>query len=54
MKRAGIAVAIVATLAIGLAWAEEPPQMKMSTEIPEGIATPDEVTWTSTTAFRLT
>ena len=42
MKRMMTAVLMVMMLA-GLAGASEPPKMKMTTEIPEGIATPDKL-----------
>lgn len=39
-----ITVAMVAVvLAAGITWAAEPPKMKMTTEVPEGVATPDKL-----------
>ena len=43
-----IKIAIVTTMAIlmfttGLSWAQNPPKMKMTTEIPPGITTPDNI-----------
>ncbi len=34
---------LIATLFMSHAWAEEPPRMKMTTDIPEGISTPDKL-----------
>ncbi len=36
-------LATVVTLMASQAWAKEPPRMKMTTETPPGIATPDKV-----------
>ena len=36
-------VVMVVLMVAGLGWAEEPPTMKMTTEVPEGIATPDKI-----------
>jgi len=41
MKTVLMAAALLA--AAGASWAAEPPKMKMTTEIPEGITTPDEI-----------
>jgi len=39
--RRTITATLVVLMAASLAWAKEPPVMKMTTEIPPGIATPD-------------
>ena len=36
-------VMAAAVTAAGMAWAKEPPKMKMTTKVPEGIATPDKL-----------
>ena len=36
-----VLVVFLAIAGIGMAWAEEPAKMKMTTEVPEGVATPD-------------
>ena len=36
-------VIMVALMAASVGWAKEPPKMEMTTEIPPGIATPDEL-----------
>ena len=41
MKKKMTAVMVAVVLTTGLASAQEVPEMKMTTEIPEGIATPD-------------
>jgi hypothetical protein len=43
MKRMTTAVMVAVLTAAGIASAQEPPKMKMTTEIPPGITTPDEV-----------
>ena len=42
MKMIAVVTATV-LLAAGSGWAQEPPKMKMTTEVPPGIATPDEI-----------
>jgi len=42
MKKMMTAVMVV-LMAAGVVWAAEPPMMKMTTEVPEGIATPDKI-----------
>lgn len=41
LRRTG--AALVVTLSTGLAWAQEIPPMAMTTEIPEGVTTPDNI-----------
>jgi hypothetical protein len=41
----------VATLVWSQAWAEGPPKMKMTTDVPEGIGTPDRVNTQIGTAY---
>jgi len=43
MKNMMIVVMVAVLMVAGMAWAEEPPRMKMTTENPPGIATPDEL-----------
>ncbi|MGB3097526.1 MAG: hypothetical protein WBB46_12435, partial [Candidatus Deferrimicrobiaceae bacterium] len=43
MKKVMTAVMVTVLVAAGVVWAAEPPEMKMTTEIPEGIATPDKL-----------
>jgi hypothetical protein len=43
MKKMMTAVMIAVLMAAGMTWAAEPPKMKMTTEIPPGITTPDEI-----------
>ena len=43
MKKMMAAVMVAVVLAAGTMSAAEPPKMKMTTEIPEGISTPDKV-----------
>jgi hypothetical protein len=43
MKNVMTAAMLAVVMAANLGWAKEPPKMKMTTEIPEGIATPDRV-----------
>ncbi|MFC1833746.1 DUF1254 domain-containing protein [Thermodesulfobacteriota bacterium] len=43
MKKIVTVVMVVALMAAGLALAKEPPKMKMTTPVPEGVATPDKL-----------
>ena len=43
MKKMMTTVMVAVMLLAGLGWAKEPPKMKMTTEIPPGIATPNEL-----------
>lgn len=43
MKKAMMAVMLAVLVAANAVWAQDPAKMKMTTEIPEGIATPDKV-----------
>jgi hypothetical protein len=43
MKKMMTAVVVAVVMAANAGWAKEPPKMKMTTEIPPGITTPDEV-----------
>ena len=38
-----MAVVLTLLMMTGMAWAKEPPKMKMTTEIPEGLTTPDNI-----------
>jgi hypothetical protein len=42
-KRLFITSCLAVVMAAGLGWAKEPPKMKMTTEVPPGIATPDKL-----------
>ena len=43
MKKLMTVVMATMLMAAGLAWAKEPPRMKMTTEVPPGVATPDKL-----------
>ena len=43
MKKIMTTVMVIVMLATGLGWAKEAPRMKMTTEVPPGIATPDKL-----------
>jgi len=43
MKKMMTVVLVAVVMAANLGWAKEPPRMKMTTEIPPGIATPDKL-----------
>ena len=43
MKKIMTSVMVSVALAANLGWAKEPPKMKMTTEIPPGIMTPDRI-----------
>ncbi|MDL1976308.1 MAG: hypothetical protein LWX55_16360, partial [Deltaproteobacteria bacterium] len=43
MKKMTTVVMAVVVMAASLGWAKEPPKMKMTTEIPPGIITPDKL-----------
>ena len=43
MKKMMTTVIVAVMLAASLGWAKEPPKMKMTTEVPPGVATPDKL-----------